>query len=131
MPDGRRVVGIPTERIEVTATGELDLRGTVGIDRDVPVGFDRITLHFEVEGAGDRGDELIEKTLLLRRATDTRAAAAHRDHVTVSAITKTANATLITPFIVKNAASRRRRSFGRTSACSYTSSVATTPTPIQ
>jgi uncharacterized OsmC-like protein len=55
--------GIPTERIEVTATGELDLRGTLGIDREVPVGFDRITLSFEVDGAGDRRDELIEKTL--------------------------------------------------------------------
>jgi uncharacterized OsmC-like protein len=55
--------GIPTERIEVTAEGELDLRGTLGIDRDVPVGFDRIVLRFDVEGAGDRRDELIEKTL--------------------------------------------------------------------
>jgi uncharacterized OsmC-like protein len=55
--------GIPTERIEVTAEGDLDLRGTLGIDRGVPVGFDRITLHFDVEGAGDRRDELIEKTL--------------------------------------------------------------------
>ena len=55
--------GIPTERIEVTVTGELDLRGTLGIDRDVPVGFDRITLDFEIAGAGDRRDELIEKTL--------------------------------------------------------------------
>ena len=34
---------------------------------------------------------------------------------TASAITKTENATLITPFIVKNAASSRRRSPGRTS----------------
>jgi uncharacterized OsmC-like protein len=55
--------GIDTTRIEVTATGELDLRGTLGIDRDVPVGFDRIELHFDVDGAGDRRDELIEKTL--------------------------------------------------------------------
>ena len=55
--------GIPTERIEVTAEGELDLRGTLGIDRDVAVGFDRIVLRFDVEGAGDRRDELIEKTL--------------------------------------------------------------------
>ena len=55
--------GIETTKIEVTATGELDLRGTLGIDRDVPVGFDRITLHFDVDGAGDRRDELIEKTL--------------------------------------------------------------------
>jgi uncharacterized OsmC-like protein len=55
--------GIQTERIEVTAEGELDLRGTLGIDREVAVGFDRIVLRFDVEGAGDRRDELIEKTL--------------------------------------------------------------------
>lgn len=55
--------GIATTKIEVTATGELDLRGTLGIDREVPVGFDRITLHFGVEGAGERRNELIEKTL--------------------------------------------------------------------
>ena len=55
--------GIETTQIEVTADGELDLRGTLGIDREVPVGFDRITVRFDVEGAGDRRDELIEKTL--------------------------------------------------------------------
>jgi uncharacterized OsmC-like protein len=55
--------GIETSKIEVTATGELDLRGTLGIDREVPVGFDRVELHFDVEGAGERRDELIEKTL--------------------------------------------------------------------
>ena len=55
--------GIETTKIEVTANGELDLRGTLGIDREVPVGFDRITLRFDVEGAGDRRDELIDKTL--------------------------------------------------------------------
>ena len=55
--------GIETTKIEVTATGELDLRGTLGIDREVPVGFDRIALRFDVEGAGGRRDELIAKTL--------------------------------------------------------------------
>ena len=55
--------GIETSKIEVTAAGELDLRGTLGIDRDVAVGFDRIELRFDVEGAGERRDELIEKTL--------------------------------------------------------------------
>ena len=55
--------GIETTKIEVTATGELDLRGTLGIARDVPVGFDRIELRFDVEGAGDRRDELLEKTV--------------------------------------------------------------------
>src|SRR5580658_1867916 len=41
-------MGIPTERIEVTVEGDLDLRGTLGISKDVPVGFESIHLHFEV-----------------------------------------------------------------------------------
>ena len=55
--------GIETTKIEVVATGELDLRGTLGVVREVPVGFDRITLRFDIDGAGDRRDELVEKTL--------------------------------------------------------------------
>ena len=41
-------MNIPTERIEVTVEGDLDLRGTLGISKDVPVGFESIHLHFEV-----------------------------------------------------------------------------------
>jgi uncharacterized OsmC-like protein len=41
-------MGIPTERIEVTVEGALDLRGTLGISKDVPVGFEDIHLHFDV-----------------------------------------------------------------------------------
>jgi len=41
-------MGIPTERIEVTVEGDLDLRGTLGISKDVPVGFDGIHLNFDV-----------------------------------------------------------------------------------
>ncbi|HXM12599.1 MAG TPA: OsmC family protein [Terriglobales bacterium] len=41
-------MGIPTERIEVTVEGDLDLRGTLGISKDVPVGFESIHLRFEV-----------------------------------------------------------------------------------
>src|SRR6202048_4715131 len=41
-------MGIPTERIEVTVEGDLDLRGTLGISKDVPVGFESIHLHFYV-----------------------------------------------------------------------------------
>src|ERR1700738_5540732 len=41
-------MGIPVERIEVTAEGDLDLRGTLGISRDVPVGFQGIRLDFDV-----------------------------------------------------------------------------------
>src|SRR5579863_532639 len=41
-------MGIPTERIEVRVEGDLDLRGTLGVSRDVPVGFESIHLHFDV-----------------------------------------------------------------------------------
>jgi len=41
-------MGIPTERIEVIAEGNLDLRGTLGIAKEVPVGFANMRLHFDV-----------------------------------------------------------------------------------
>src|SRR5271157_3042438 len=41
-------MGIPTKRIEVTVEGDLDLRGTLGIAKDVPVGFEGIRLHFDI-----------------------------------------------------------------------------------
>jgi uncharacterized OsmC-like protein len=41
-------MGIPTERIEVTVEGDLDLRGTLGISKDVPVGFESVQLQFDV-----------------------------------------------------------------------------------
>jgi uncharacterized OsmC-like protein len=41
-------MGIVTERIEVTAKGNLDLRGTLGISKEVPVGFESIHLHYEI-----------------------------------------------------------------------------------
>src|ERR1700678_3316745 len=41
-------MGITTERIEVTVEGDLDLRGTLGISTDVPVGFESVRLHFNV-----------------------------------------------------------------------------------
>src|SRR5438874_9128844 len=41
-------MGIPTERIEVSAEGDLDLRGTLGIARDVPVGFEKIRVRFDI-----------------------------------------------------------------------------------
>lgn len=41
-------MGIETERIEVAVEGDLDLRGTLGIAKDVPVGFESIRVNFEV-----------------------------------------------------------------------------------
>lgn len=40
---GIRVSGV------VRAEGDLDFRGTMGVDRDAPVGFRSIRLHFELE----------------------------------------------------------------------------------
>jgi uncharacterized OsmC-like protein len=44
-------MSIPTERIGVTVEGDLDLRGTLGISKDVPVGFESIRLHFDIAAA--------------------------------------------------------------------------------
>jgi uncharacterized OsmC-like protein len=51
-------MGIPTRRIAVTVEGDLDLSGTLGISRDVPVGFESIRLAFDVDAPGATEDEL-------------------------------------------------------------------------
>ena len=51
-------MGIETERIEVTVTGEMDLAGTLGISKDVAVGFESISTRFEVEAPGATAEEL-------------------------------------------------------------------------
>ena len=50
--------GIRTERIEVTAEGDLDLRGTLGVDRDAAVGFAAIRLRLEVDAPDATANEL-------------------------------------------------------------------------
>ena len=42
-------MGVRTERIEVTVEGDLDLRGTLGIAKDVPVGFERLRIRFDIQ----------------------------------------------------------------------------------
>ena len=56
-------MGIPTERIEVTVDGELDLRGTLGISKEVPVGFERIRLHFDIVAPDATPEQLIRQGL--------------------------------------------------------------------
>ena len=51
-------MGIPTERIEVTVKGDLDLRGTLGISKDVPVGFESIYLHFDIVAPNATSEQL-------------------------------------------------------------------------
>lgn len=42
-------MGIQTRKIEVTVNGDMDLRGTLGISKEVPVGFQAIRLSFDIE----------------------------------------------------------------------------------
>jgi uncharacterized OsmC-like protein len=41
-------MGIPTEAIDVTVEGDLDLQGTLGISKEAPVGFQNIRVIFDV-----------------------------------------------------------------------------------
>jgi uncharacterized OsmC-like protein len=58
-------MGIPLERIEVTVEGDLDLRGTLGISKEVPVGFHQIRTRFEIvapQASAEQLRALREKT---------------------------------------------------------------------
>jgi uncharacterized OsmC-like protein len=41
-------MGIPVESIHVTVDGDLDLSGTLGVSKEVPVGFEQIRVHFDL-----------------------------------------------------------------------------------
>ncbi len=49
---------IPTRKIEVAVTGDMDLQGTLGISKEVPVGFDAIRLRFAIEAPEATADQL-------------------------------------------------------------------------
>jgi uncharacterized OsmC-like protein len=57
-------MGIDIEALEVEATGELDLRGTLGMDRETPVGFRSIRCQTRVtvkdDGRPERARRLLE-----------------------------------------------------------------------
>ena len=42
-------MGVPTQHIEVTVHGDMDLSGTLGISKDIPVGFEAIRLQFNLD----------------------------------------------------------------------------------
>jgi len=51
-------MGIAAERIEVAVEGDLDLRGTLGISKDVPVGFESVRLNFNIAAPNATPDQL-------------------------------------------------------------------------
>jgi uncharacterized OsmC-like protein len=42
-------MGVLTEKIVVTVDGDMDLAGTLGISKDVPVGFESIRIKFDID----------------------------------------------------------------------------------
>ena len=42
-------LGIPLRDATIRAEGDLDFRGTLGVSKDVPVGFKQIRLHFDLD----------------------------------------------------------------------------------
>jgi uncharacterized OsmC-like protein len=51
-------MGIATNRIEVSVEGDLDLRGTLGISKEVPVGFEAIRVRFEIDAPQATAEQL-------------------------------------------------------------------------
>ena len=51
-------MGIPTNRIEVKVEGDLDLRGTLGMSKEVPVGFETIYVRFEIDAPEAREEQI-------------------------------------------------------------------------
>jgi len=57
-------IEVPLRKGDVTAEGDLDFRGTLGIDKETPVGFAEIRLKFEVDtdAPQDKLDLLLKLT---------------------------------------------------------------------
>ena len=54
-------LGIDLQDATVRAEGDLDFRGTLGVSKDVPVGFQRIRLYFDLDT--DASEEQVSKLL--------------------------------------------------------------------
>jgi uncharacterized OsmC-like protein len=51
-------VDVPLRTGNVAAEGDLDFRGTLGVDREAPVGFTDIRLSFAIDAPGATAEEL-------------------------------------------------------------------------
>ena len=52
-------MGIPADDIEVTVENDLDLQGTLGMSKTVPVGFESIRVNFDVRALQATEEQLI------------------------------------------------------------------------
>jgi len=51
-------MGIPAEGIDVTVEGDLDLQGTLGMSKEVPVGFQDIRVTFDIRAPQANEEQL-------------------------------------------------------------------------
>ena len=51
-------MGVPTRHIDVTVSGDMDLQGTLGLSKDVPVGFQAIRLQFKLDAPDATPEQL-------------------------------------------------------------------------
>jgi uncharacterized OsmC-like protein len=56
-------LGVPVQGGTVSAEGDLDFRGTLGVSKDAPVGFRSIRLHFDL--VSDASAEELERIIRL------------------------------------------------------------------
>lgn len=76
-------IGIPVGAGRVRIEGDLDFRGTLGVDRQAPVGFSSIRVHFELETAAE-ADELATLLKLTERYCVVYQSLAHSPAVTAT-----------------------------------------------
>ncbi|HEY0218656.1 MAG TPA: OsmC family protein [Afipia sp.] len=57
-------IDVPLKSGDVSAEGDLDFRGTLGVDKEAPVGFAEIRLRFDVDtdASQDKLDQLLKLT---------------------------------------------------------------------
>ena len=53
-----KAMGVATRNIEITASGDMDLQGTLGISKEVPVGFQAIRLQFNIDAPEATAEQL-------------------------------------------------------------------------
>ncbi|HWF92005.1 MAG TPA: OsmC family protein [Terriglobales bacterium] len=51
-------MNVPTQHIEVTVDGDMDLSGTLGISKEVPVGFEAIRVKFDIDAPQATAEQL-------------------------------------------------------------------------
>jgi uncharacterized OsmC-like protein len=51
-------MGIATRSVQVTVSGDLDLQGTLGVSKEVPVGFEAIRVHFDIDAPEATAEQL-------------------------------------------------------------------------